>query len=54
MERFAGKAHLPGADREWSIEMEIDWGDKDVTVRIPEAPGGLKEWPGLMCRLSAL
>jgi len=48
LERFEGKAHLPGAEREWSIEMEIDWGEKDVTVRILEAPGGLKEWPGLV------
>ena len=47
MERFEGKAHLPATERGWSIEMEIDWGEKDVTVRIPEAPGGLKEWPGL-------
>ena len=47
MKRFEGKAHLPGAEREWSIEMEIDWGEKDITVRILEVPGGLKEWPGL-------
>ena len=47
MERFEGNVHLPGAEREWSIEMEIDWGEKDVTLRILEAPGGLQEWPGL-------
>ena len=47
MERFEGEAHLPGAEREWAIELEIDWGEKDVTVRILEAPGGLQEWPGL-------
>jgi hypothetical protein len=48
MERFEGKAHLPGAEREWSIDLEIDWGEKDVTVRSLDAPGGLKEWPGLV------
>ena len=48
MERFEGKAHMPCADGEWTIDLEIDWGEKDVTVRIPDAPSGLKEWPGLM------
>lgn len=47
MELFRGKAHLPGADREWDIKLEIDWAEKDVTVRIAEASGGIKEWPGL-------
>jgi len=47
MEIFRGSAHLPGADREWGIELEIDWAEKEVTIRIADAPGGLKEWPGL-------
>ena len=47
MERFEGKVHLPGNDRESHVELEINWEEKDVTIRIPEAPGGLKEWPGL-------
>lgn len=28
METFRGKAHLPGADKEWHIELEIDWSKK--------------------------
>jgi hypothetical protein len=47
METFRGKAHLPGADREWNLEMELDWELKEVTVYIDEAPGHIKSWPGL-------
>ncbi len=47
MEIFRGRAHLPGADKEWDIELEIDWGQKEVSVYIDEAPGGLADWPGL-------
>jgi hypothetical protein len=48
METFRGKAHLPGADREWSVDMELDWDLKEVLVHINEAPGGVKSWPGLV------
>ena len=34
METFHGKAHLPGADKEWNIEMGVDWGKKEVKVHI--------------------
>jgi len=47
METFRGKAHLPGADKEWNVELEIDWGEKEVNVHIDEAPDGLADWPGL-------
>ncbi len=47
MEIFHGKAHLPGTDTEWNIELEIDWDSKEVNVRIDEAPGGIHDWPGL-------
>jgi hypothetical protein len=30
METFRGKAHLLGACEEWNIELEIDWGEKEV------------------------
>jgi hypothetical protein len=30
METFRGKAHLLGAREEWNIELEIDWGEKEV------------------------
>ncbi len=48
METFRGQVHLPGADKEWEIELEIDWGDKEVNVHIEEAPGGVSDWPGLV------
>ena len=48
MEIFRGKAHLPGANEEWNLEVEIDWSDKEVNVHIDEAPGGLADWPGLV------
>lgn len=47
METFRGRAHLPGAAKEWNLEVEIDWADKEVNVHIDEAPGGLSDWPGL-------
>jgi hypothetical protein len=48
METFRGKVHLPGADREWNIVLEIEWGENEANVRIEEAPGGIADWPGLM------
>ena len=47
METFRSKAHLPGADKEWNIELEIDWGKKEANVHIDEAPDGITDWPGL-------
>lgn len=47
METFRGKVHLPGADKEWNIELGIDWGDKEVNLHIDEAPTGVSDWPGL-------
>lgn len=48
MENFRGKAHLPGADKEWNLEVEIDWKNKEANVHIAEAPGGITDWPGLV------
>ena len=47
MEVFHGRGHLPGADREWDVELEIDWGQKEVSVQMDGVPGGLSDWPGL-------
>ena len=47
METFRGKAHLPGADKEWNLEVEIDWAAREVNVHIDEAAGGVTDWPGL-------
>ena len=44
METFRGKAHLPGTDKELSLELEIDWNTKEVNVHIDEAPGGMADW----------
>ena len=48
METFRGRAHLPGTDRESEIEVELDWGSKEVSVRVPELPGAVHDWPGLV------
>ena len=48
METFNGRAHLPGADKEWGIELDLDWDEHEAYVRIPEAPGGVTTWPGLL------
>jgi hypothetical protein len=47
MEVFRGKAHLPGADEEWNIQLEVQWEKKEIIVHIDEAPGGMSDWPGL-------
>ena len=41
METFEGKGHLPGADREWNIVLEIEWGENEASIRIDEAPVAL-------------
>ena len=48
MEVFRGRAHLPGADKEWNIELEVDWGKKEDNVHIDEAQAGITDWPGLV------
>jgi hypothetical protein len=48
METFRGKGHLPGADKLWNIELEVDWGQSEANVHIEEAPGGITDWPGLL------
>ncbi len=48
MATFRGKAHLPGADKEWDLELEIDWDKKEVNVHIDEALVGIADWPGLV------
>ena len=48
MESFRGRAHLPGGDRVWNIELEIDWNSKEVNVHIDDAPAEVTDWPGLV------
>lgn len=47
MEKFRGRAHLPGTDGPWELELEIDWETREVSVHVDQAPGGLSDWPGL-------
>ena len=48
METCHDKAHLPGADREWELELEIDWDTKEINVHIEEALNGITDWPSLV------
>jgi hypothetical protein len=48
MERFQGRAHIPGAEKEWNIELELDWNKSETSVYIAEVPGVIKTWPGLV------
>jgi hypothetical protein len=48
METFRGRAHLPGGDKEWGIDIDIDWDEKEIYVHIDGAPGGVKTWTGLV------
>ena len=41
MEVFKGRAHLPGTDKEWNLQLEIDWEQQEANLNIEEAPGGL-------------
>jgi hypothetical protein len=47
METFRGQAHLPGTDGASDIEVEIDWGAKEVNVHVGGLPGAIHDWPGL-------
>lgn len=48
MEIFSGQAHIPGFTGDSIIELDIDWLGKEVYLRLPDAPGGINDWPGLM------
>lgn len=48
MDTFFGTLHLPGADRPWNVEVSIDWREKEVFLKIPDAPSNIKEWTGVM------
>jgi hypothetical protein len=48
MERFRGMVHLPGAEKEWGLEIEMDWDEKEIYVRIDDVPSGVKTWTGLV------
>lgn len=48
METFHGRVHIPGADEEWTLKLDIDWTTREVNIHISEAPGGISDWPGLM------
>ena len=50
MERFSGRAHMPGADKDWNIELEMDWDKQETSVHIPEVGGVIMTWPGLEVR----
>ena len=47
MESFRGKAHLPGTDEVWDLELEVDWNTSEINVHIDQAPSGISDWPGL-------
>jgi hypothetical protein len=48
MDTFFGSGSIPGAARAWTVELDIDWTKKEVEVRLPQAPGGITTWPGLL------
>jgi hypothetical protein len=48
METFRGKAHLPGAEKAWNMEISIDWNTREASVHIDEAPDGISDWPALL------
>jgi hypothetical protein len=47
MEKFTGKGHLPGAEKQSDIELEIDWQTREVNVSVKDVAKGIENWPGL-------
>jgi hypothetical protein len=47
METFRGKAPLPGTEKEYEIELEIDWNTREISVHIDGVAKGISDWPGL-------
>ena len=47
METFRGKAHLPGADKEWNVQLEIDWEKKAPAFSAKGKVGGLNRQPSI-------
>ena len=54
METFQGRAHLPGAEKEWDMVVEIDWAIKEINIHIDEAADGITDWPGLVVQTFGL
>ena len=47
MEKFSGKGHLPGIEKQSDIELEIDWQTREVNVSVKDFTEGIENWPGL-------
>lgn len=50
METYYGEGHIPGTPKQGRVELNIDWTSSEVEVHLPEAPGGVTEWPGLLTK----
>lgn len=48
MDKYIGKAHLPGTQKEQVITVELDWITKEVNVHIDGLAEGVTDWPGLV------
>ncbi|MDP2718751.1 MAG: hypothetical protein U1D67_08030 [Dehalococcoidia bacterium] len=48
METFHGTVHLPGTDKPMDIQLDVDWIKKRVELLIPDRPGGVEEWEGIL------
>ncbi len=47
MDMYKGIAHMPGAEWDWDMTVEMDWEKKEVTVIMPGASGHISTWQGL-------
>lgn len=50
METYYGDGNIPGAPKHGRVELSIDWPKKEVEVHLPEASGGVTQWPGLLAQ----
>ena len=47
METFEGRAHVPGAETEWIVIMNLDWNNKAAEIHVEGQPSHLSSWIGL-------
>jgi len=48
METYYGEGHIPGTQKPGRVELNIEWEKKEIEVHLPEAAGGVTQWPGLL------
>jgi len=48
MDTFFGIGHIPGTEKAWPVELDVDWTKKEIEVRLEQPAEATKSWPGLL------